>query len=187
MNNTDAACYSDHELTCLMNQEDDAVLNLLFRKYWSPLMNYAGNYITDHDTCKEIVQELFVTLHIKRSQLKIEISLSSYLYRSLHNKILNYLRDQSVYNKHLTIASRRNRVTNGHNDVEEFITVMEINKELHNCLNRMPAKYKEVYVLHKQRGFTLRKTSELLQRPVDTVEKQFRKAVHFLRNHLVIV
>jgi RNA polymerase sigma-70 factor (ECF subfamily) len=48
----------------------------------------------------------------------------------------------------------------------------------------MPERYKEVYLLHDESHYTIKKISEILNRPVDTVEKQFRKATELLRNHL---
>ena len=63
--------------------------------------------------------------------------------------------------------------------------VMELTRRVSDCLSRMPVKYREVYILHKQQQYTLKKTSEILQRPVATIEKQLRKAVHILRDHIL--
>jgi RNA polymerase sigma factor (sigma-70 family) len=67
--------------------KDDAVFDVLYKRYWETLLSFAKKYIDDRETCKEIVQELFITLHVKRNNLTIKVSLSSYLYRSLRNKI----------------------------------------------------------------------------------------------------
>lgn len=168
----------------LMRQKDDKIFSILYDNYWSSLMNFAENYIKDQDTCKEIVQELIIALYLKRSQLNINTSLSSYLYSSLRNKILNHLRDEYTYNRHIKRASRMKGMDYGENQVEEFINVMELRKKIDGCLDRMPVKCREVYVLHKQHQYTLKKTSEILSRPVDTVEKHFRKAIHILRDQL---
>jgi RNA polymerase sigma-70 factor (ECF subfamily) len=175
---------TDQHIVHLIHEKDDRVFNILYQKYWPSLLNFAENYIEDRDTCKEIVQELIIALYTRRSRLTIHISLSSYLYSSLRNKILNHLRDRSTYNRHIKRASRINGRGTEDNQVEEFINLMELRKKIDCCLGKMPVKCREVYLLHKQHQYTLKKTSEILCRPVDTVEKQFRKAIHLLRDQL---
>jgi len=48
----------------------------------------------------------------------------------------------------------------------------------------MPVKYSEVYILHDENSYTLKKIAEILNRPVDTIEKQLRKARGLLRRDL---
>ncbi|MDF2191576.1 sigma-70 family RNA polymerase sigma factor [Paraflavitalea sp. CAU 1676] len=175
---------TDRHLLELINQKDESVFTILYQQFWSPLLSFAGNYLSDTDTCKEVVQELFITLHTKRFQLKVSSSVSSYLYSSLKNKIFNHLRDQSVYNKHIKGASRTKWASFNDNNVEQTIDLIELNRSINECLLLMPEKYRQVYTLHKQYGYTLKKTSFLLKRPVDTVEKQYRRIIHLIREHL---
>lgn len=175
---------TDRHLLELINQKDESVFTILYEQFWSPLLSFAGNYISDTDTCKEVVQELFITLHTKRLQLNVSSSVSSYLYSSLKNKILNHLRDESVYNKHLKGAARTSWASVNGNDIDQLIDLQELNRSINECLLLMPEKYRQVYTLHKQYGYTLKKTSHLLKRPVDTVEKQYRRIIHLIREHL---
>lgn len=174
----------DTRLVEMIHQNDKAAFTMLYQHYWANLLDFAGNYIEDRDTCKEIVQELFIKLHTRHEQLKITVSLNAYLYTALRHKIFNYLRDRSVYRRHIRLASRTHHGLYHHNNVEQFIDAMELSRQISDCLNSMPAKYREVYVLHKQQQYTLKKTSEILQRPIATIEKQLRKAVHILRDHI---
>src|ERR1700761_7770846 len=76
---------TDQYILSLIQEKDDKVFSMLYQKYWAALLNFAENYIEDRDTCKEIVQELIITLYTKRARLNINISLPSYLYSSLRN------------------------------------------------------------------------------------------------------
>lgn len=173
----------DKELVNRLLQDDEGSFTLLYEKYWPVLVREASGFVADSDTCKEIVQELFVTLYRKRSQLKIKISLASFLYVSLRNKIRNHIRHQSIYNRHLRSAKRSNPTPTS-NDVEQFVNRVELEKEIDSCLNGMSRKCREVYLLYQQNRFPLKHIAAMLNRPVDTVEKQFRKAVRLLRAHL---
>jgi RNA polymerase sigma-70 factor (ECF subfamily) len=70
------------------------------------------------------------------------------------------------------------------NDVEQFINLVDLQNEIAHSLEQMPLKYREVYVLHKQNHFTIKKIALILKRPSDTVEKQLRRAKALLRVHL---
>jgi len=173
---------ADPEILDMIGQNDEEAFRILYKKYWRLLLKYASTYIDDEYVCKEIVQELFVHLHSSSPRLRIYSSFSSYLFASIRNKIFNYLRNQSVYNRHVKKAGN-NRMQSC-NDVEQMIDLGELQRGIRFSLKRMPLKYSEVYILHDENSYTLKKISEILDRPVDTIEKQLRKARCLLRNDL---
>lgn len=173
---------NDGILLEMISNKDDQAFNLLYKKYWDPLLNFATHYLEDGDTCEEVVQDLFVHLHSRHSPLKIRTSVSSYLYTALRNRILNHERNRAVYKKHISNAGKGSVDSN--NNVEQFINLTELRKGIDRSLKRMPVKYREVYVLHDQHQYTIKKIAIILNRPVDTVEKQLRKAFALLRGDL---
>ena len=175
---------SEPELINMINQKNDQVFTILYDKYWHTLLNYAGSYVTDRDACKEILQEFFITLNKKKPQITSTSSLSSYLYSSFRNRIINYIRDESVYKKHINGATKSVLPIRPYNNVEQFINLVELKKEIFNCLYKMPVKYREVYIMYMQNQYSLTTIAEILHRPLATVEKQFRKASFRLRDYL---
>jgi RNA polymerase sigma-70 factor (ECF subfamily) len=164
-----------------INQKDKAVFDLLYQRYWNYLLRVASAYIDDEDTCAEIVQELFVHLYTTPSYLKIDHSLSSYLSISLKNKILNHLRKKAIYEKHIAIASENNLSDTENED--KHIEMAELQKQIDHFINQLPEKYKEVYNLKRQKQFTIKKIAKKLNRPVDTVDKQFRRIKTLLKDY----
>ncbi len=183
MNNHPTKLCDDKDLLIRLATSDEYVFDDLYRKYWSVLIQLASGFIEDRDTCKEIVQELFVTLYKSRDHLKINVSLSAYLYVSLRNRIRNHVRRESIYNRHIRVV-KRSQSGSMNNNVEQSLRYSELEKSINICLNGMPAKYKEVWLLYQQTQCTLKVIAQMLHRPVDTVEKQLRKAVFLLRDHL---
>ncbi len=173
----------DRDLLMLLRQDGEYGFALLYEKYWSMLMRLAEPFLEDTDTCQEIVQELFVTLYKKREELQIKISISAYLYASLRNRIRNHIRHRTIYNRHIGIMKRSYIPVM--NDVEQFVNRREFEREIMLCLNGMPEKYRQVYLLYNHGRWPLKQIAVILNRPVDTVEKQFRKAVLLLRQHLI--
>ena len=174
--------FNDLEILQMIRENDEEAFKVLYKKYWNVLLKYAATYINDEYVCKEIVQELFIHLHYVRERIKVHSSLSSYLFVALRNKVFNYMRNQSVYRKHVIRAALSGMLAC--NYVEQSVNLSELKKEIHFSLKRMPVKYREVYVLHDENSYTVKKISKILDRPVDTIEKQLRKARYLLRNDL---
>jgi len=169
------------EFSIMPAGQNDDTFEILYKQYWSLLINFAGQYIDDRQTCEEIVQDLFVQLYVRGISVKIKHTLTSYLFVALRNRIFNYFRNRAVYKKHLTIASKK-RMT-AQNNVEQSIYLKELQKSIYTSLQHMPARCSEVYLL-KQEQMTVKQISKALNRPTDTVEKQLRKAKKMLMEHL---
>jgi len=175
--------FTDQLLLELIRENDDRAFTILYNKYWQLLLNFASHYLSDKATCEEITQELFIQLHKRRYTIRINSSVSSYLYTALRNKILNHIRNQAVYRKHIHLAA--NKAARLQNNVDQFINMRELQAGISCSLKCMPAKCKEVYLLHDQDDLTIKKISQVLSRPVDTVEKQLRRAKKHLRSSLL--
>ena len=78
----------------------------LFRSFFPSLVLFAQKYVPDQDTAKEIVHNVFINLWEKRQQVDTGSPLKSYLFTSVHNRCLNYIRDQKKFDKDDTIFQR---------------------------------------------------------------------------------
>ncbi len=170
------------QVSILPQEQNSYAFEDLYRRYWQPLLNFASHYVDDKETCEEIVQEFFVQLYVRGLNIKIKHTLSSYLCVALRNRIFNHFRNKAVYKKHLTNASKR--MLKEQNNIEQSIYLKELEKSIHLSLQRMPLRCREVYVL-RQDQLTVKQIAQALNRPLDTVEKQLRKAKRLLTEHLI--
>lgn len=173
----------DVELLDLMKNQDAVAFTILYKRYWDPLLHFASQFLDDEDSCEEMVQGLFVHLHTRKQSLKINTAIRPYLYASLRNRIFNYVRSRSVYKRHISLAS--SEIVYKNDDVDQFMDFIELKQRVAKCLQSMPQKNKEVYLLHYYEHYPLKKVAVMLNRPVDTVEKQLRRAKTILRNYLI--
>lgn len=90
----------------LKNGEKET-FEILFRKYSPLLTEYATFYTRDIQVSEDIVQDIFYKLWKDRELLKINTSLKAYLYRSIHNNCIQYLRHKTVSQKHNKHLERR--------------------------------------------------------------------------------
>ena len=165
------------------NEQDEFVLEKVYKQYWQPLVKYSSTYLNDRGTCEELVQELFVQLHTMKDSLKIKTSISSYLYTALRNRIINYFRAQAIYRKHITRAWET--VDIKQNNVEQLLNFKELQKNISGCVDSMPVKYRQVIELSDHGVLTVKKIAAVLKRPPNTVDKQLRRANLLLRGHLL--
>jgi len=56
---------------------------LIFHQYYRDLVIFAGNYLQNKERCEDIVQSVFLKLWSDREILVIEISLKSFLLKSV--------------------------------------------------------------------------------------------------------
>jgi len=71
-------------------------LEKLFITYYHSLHAYAFRYVGNSDAAEDIVQDVFFQLWKNRSLLSRIKSIRSYLFTSVYNRSLNYLKHQQV-------------------------------------------------------------------------------------------
>jgi RNA polymerase sigma-70 factor (ECF subfamily) len=82
-------------------QGNESSFILIYKLYFGALIAYGSQFTRDKNIIKDAVQDLFIDLRKKRSQLSsLKYSLKYYLYKSLKNNILQYLRKGKLIEKH---------------------------------------------------------------------------------------
>lgn len=71
---------------------DLAAYAVIYRKYFGALLKYGSKITNDQDLVKDCVQDLFVKIWNGRERLNGTTSIKYYLFTSLRNKLLDYLR-----------------------------------------------------------------------------------------------
>ena len=66
----------------------------IFRKFYRSMCSCATHFLKDHDAAEDIVQEVFVSLWTKKSVFRTMSDLKTFLYVSVKNRCLNYIRDR---------------------------------------------------------------------------------------------
>jgi RNA polymerase sigma-70 factor (ECF subfamily) len=179
---TRTANFTDQYLILCLQQQDGRGFELLYKKYWNSLTGFAYNYIHNYEAAEEIVQELFIQLYSKEFLLKSITSLKAYLHKALRNRIINYTRDQAIYKKHISKAAQKER--SGSNMALSALDLIDMEKKVGYYLSLMSENCRLVFILNREYQLTIRQIAAQLKKPEDTVEKQLRRAVSFLKKNL---
>ena len=68
----------------------------LFNSYYELLISYAGKYLNSKESCRDVVQKVFIRLYEKRETLQIETP-RAYLLKAIYHGCLEELRSQKLF------------------------------------------------------------------------------------------
>jgi len=172
----------DVVLITLLKEKKDEAIELIYNKYWHKLVHYAYNYLKDWDTSEEMVQRLFINIYVKNILLNDGMHLAGYLHKSVKNEVSNYQRKQSVYQRHVSQSNLDHSISKDHS--QNIMESFDIKVNIHKAVGAIPEKIRVVYILNREQQLTIKEISKKLKRPEDTIDKQLRRAVYFLRTRL---
>jgi len=155
-----------------------ATFKEIFQTYYSPLCNYALNFVHDDSTAEEIVQNLFIELWEKDSLKKVQ-NKERYLLRSVKFKCIDYLRTQNI-NKEIPIRDLPEQPTAEPGTLSEE----DILPLLHYFASKLPPKTREVFLLSRASGMSYREIADEMNISVKTVENQMGRALRSMKSLL---
>lgn len=165
-----------------MKSLDKAAFEELFRSYFTPLCSFAQKFVNDIDEAKDIVHNVFINLWNKRNEINMETSLKSYLFQGVHNRSLNYIRD----NKNLVRfdTPQIEGELSQYLESKDHLESSEAESRINYALDDLPAKCKEIFLMNRFDGLKYREIAEKLNISIKTVETQMSRALKTLREKL---
>lgn len=161
---------------------DERAFEILFKKYYLPLTRFAWRYVHSKAIAEELVQELFAILWESRKGWKNGKSIRSYLYKSIRNLCLNYLKHQKVKEKY----DRQWMDQKEHPEIEyrEPYREQQIRTAIAKAIEELPSRSKMTYKLHRFDGLTYEEIADVMGVSVKTVESQMTRTLKNLRERL---
>ena len=176
--------FSDAELMLLLSGGDGLAFAEIYQRYTGALFIHAYRILGDEEEAKDVIQELFAVLWIKRNTIVLRTSLSSYLYSSVKNRILDFIAHKKVEDRYVRSLGR-------FIDEGEYVTDQQVReKELSELIERevalLPPRMREVFELSRRDNLSYKEIAEELNISDKTVKKQVNTALSILRQKLDI-
>jgi RNA polymerase sigma-70 factor (ECF subfamily) len=160
---------------------DEKAFERLFHCYYSHLCLFAEHYVHNHAEAEEIVQDIFVSIWEKKEKIAITTSVKNYLFRSVKNNCLNYIKHNQIKNQYADKLLSESRPEDpGDSDFIESGLLQKIEE----CINSLPEKRREVFRLSREEGLKYREIAEKLNISVKTVETHIGLSIKTLRDKL---
>lgn len=178
---------TDSELFDAVKQSDEKAFDRLYERYWEIIYKRAFVYLQDSDQCIEIVNDIFLNIWHRRTELKI-IVFKNYITAAARYRVYNVLKKRKT-EKINYVESYENFYANEFilNDAEENLSSKELVSRMISLLNKLPKRCKEIFILSRINHLTNDEIADQLLISKRTVENQIAIAIKFLRKNLGII
>ena len=156
--------------------KDELVFKNVYRQYFVKLYRFAFSLVHCRESAEEIVHDVLINLWKKRNDFTGIENLNTYLYVSVKNLSLNYLRDQAKHN-HIDIESVYDECNFISVDPESLLITKEQAQNLNALINNLPVRCKMIFNLIKIDGLKYKEVASLLNISAKTVENQLSIAI----------
>ncbi len=174
--------FAAENISNLKNSDGEDFLEFLYKKYYSELCRTSFKYIGNEQIAEETVQDIFVNIWNKRFEIDITTSLKSYIYKSVINASINY-----VKSKIARIKKNENSIEdfeNGKSFVDEEMDKLDLEQVLYKAINKLPEKCRNIFSLNRFAGLTQKEIAVKMEISIKTVETQIAIALKKLKVEL---
>ena len=162
----------DEPLIKAIKNNDTDSFKQLYLKYFPQLIRYALYYTHSMDLSREMVQELFTRIWMKRHLLNPQKSVKAYLFKTLHNIIIN----EKALHSSRNISLDEIKETDSQDETD-----IELRIDIKNAIDSMPEKLKTAYLLSRMEGLKYNEIAQICEISEKAVEKRMSKAINILR------
>lgn len=179
--------YQEDRPTALSVKEN---FDSIYINNFSRLFLFAKEYVLFDEEAENIVQDIFLMLWEKRDALRVDVSLTAYLFTLVKNKCIDFLRHQMVeqmysenvkheYNEELNVKLFALESFDHNFSSEEDIETL-----LRNAIDKLPERCRLIFIKSRIEGKKYKEIAEELNLSVNTVEGQISIALKKLREEL---
>jgi RNA polymerase sigma-70 factor (ECF subfamily) len=156
----------------------------LFDLYYMPLSVYALKFCDSFELAEDVAQELFIKLWDEKLYLKIEGSISPYLFKAVKNNTLQAMKRKTKF-RFEEIDDQVNKLIEEESIDLDFI--QEEKKKLFEQVEALPEKTKEVFKAIVLQNLKYKEVAQELGISVNTVKTHYSRALKKLRASLDII
>ena len=158
--------------------------------WYSLVKHFARDYVLSEEEAENITQDVFLDFYQKRDSLDFHINVIAYLFTSVKNRCIDYLRrkllEQEAASKMQEDFDLSFRMK--FDSLEAFdmdgLSEDNIKNIIEKALNALPKRCREIFILSKLEGKKQKEIAEQLNVSVKTIETQMTIAYKKLREEL---
>lgn len=179
---TDYSGYTDQQLIMLLKQGNHTAYARLYDRYFHLLFIYAFKRLKDEAEAKDVVQDFFTVLWVKRDTLNFTAVFPAYCFTAVNNRIIDIFLHQRVTDKYIGSISFPTEQEEAKTDhlVREKQLMAYIDKEI----QALPVKMRKIFELSRKSNYTYKEIAEELSISEKTVHRQMSNALLRLRTKL---
>lgn len=144
----------------------------LVHRYQAALYRHAVGMVLDHDAAADMVQDTFVRAYTHLRRCRDRERFRAWLFQTLRNRCLDYLKDARRKNVRLDDASFLDPADGPGKIVERS----ELRSQIKRALAALPEAQREAFVMHYLEQISYETMAELLDAKVSTLKMRVMRA-----------
>ncbi|WP_420580139.1 RNA polymerase sigma factor [Reichenbachiella sp.] len=153
----------------------------LFHLYAKKLYNFSYKYTQSHAESEEIVQEVFLKIWNKRDTINPKLSFNAFLITIAKNHIFNRIKKEASRKQYRNQIEHSELITN---ETESKVIFADLEQIAKSKIEDLPPKRKQIFLLRRDSGMTVKEIAQKLGIAESTVENQMNKAIKSLKTNL---
>ncbi|MCK5703105.1 MAG: RNA polymerase sigma-70 factor [Cyclobacteriaceae bacterium] len=170
----------------IVEENDQKAFSVFFDHYYPRLFSFCLQYVKLPSGAEEVVSDVIFNLLKDEKKLKNIEKINAYLYKSVKNKSLSWLRDQKKNLKIESIEQAEDYIIDESDSTVILSYDQDINELLEGAVSKLPAQRQMVYRLVREDGLLMEEVAELLALSKRTIEKHLELAIKELCQHLKV-
>ena len=154
-------------------------LEKLYKIYYAKLFFFAKKFDSATLGPDDFVQQTFLKLWEKRSQLKDDVLLDRQIFVICKNLILNHLKREAK-----TVGEIEEKLFPQENETEDFEENTRRMQKVYQIIDKLPPKRKKIFLLHKIENLTYEEISQSLGISKKTIANHLYLAHLFIQKEL---
>jgi RNA polymerase sigma factor (sigma-70 family) len=170
---------------------DQQAFEALVQRYSSPLFNFICRFLNDYDMACDILQQVFLQLHISLPTLRTGEPLKAWLFQVARNRCLDELRRKhAIHFSELQASAEDDELSplDAMPDTqplpEEIAERNDLQARLQEAIAVLPPKFRAVVTLRYASQLSFSEIGQALNMPEATAKTYFQRAKPLLRTAL---
>lgn len=172
-----------NELLPGLQSGDEKAFSQVFLLLYPPLCQFAEKFVGDACDAENIVEDIFLKLWDRALLFNDEEHLKAFLYRSIRNACLNFLKvSKRAFERNTAFAKEQ-----GEYDEATYLTEItrtEIIAELYAAISELPAQARKVIIKTYIEGQSNQEVADELGLSINTVKNHKQNGLALLRSKL---
>lgn len=136
----------------------------IYQKYHQDVRAFIFSKVKDDNISDDLLQDVFIKVHIKKDSLKDESKLKSWILTITHHTVMDYFR-QLQHDTSIVDETMADEVAPQHTEQDC----------LHGILKNIPKKYATPIYLYDIKGMKQKDIATQLGRPLATIKSQIQR------------
>ena len=170
----------ESELVKSLSRGEIKAFNELFQIYGNRIFRFALGYLKSEADAEELVQDVFMKIWEKRSELKDNLSFKAYIFTIAFNIIRKHFVKKALTNRYF----EQQVIEDADLSTIQNIDFQSTKNAIDHLVEQLPARRKEVFIKSRFEGLTVKEIADELGTSPKTVENQLGEALKFIREHL---